>query len=135
MTEKIAIDETVFAAIALNYCDKYIVGSYSTEAIELSGLDLKEFIIYLAMSPELYDIFTQNLATSLSNAINMMTGADDYSASILTHDYRKHIPGLQELHEWLEECEELLVDEELKLRLEEARTLLEANGYFVEEDY
>ena len=135
MTEKIAIDETVFAAIALNYCDKYIERAYSPEAIELSGLDKKELVIDLAMSPELYDIFTKNLATSLSNAINMMTGADDYSASILTHDYRKHIPGLQELHDWLEECEELLVDEELKLRLEEARTLLEANGYFVEEDY
>ena len=63
------------------------------------------------------------------------TGDINHTASILTHDYHKHIPGLQELHDWLEECEELLVDEELKLRLEEARTLLEANGYFVEEDY
>ena len=135
MSEKIAIDETVFAAMALNYCEKYIVRDYSPEAIELSGLDLKEFIIDLAMSPELYDIFTQNLATCLSNAISVMTGGTDYTASVLPHEYIKHIPGLQELHDWLRECEELLVDEELKLRLEEAKTLLEANGYFVEEDY
>ena len=135
MSEKIEIDETIFAAMAVNYYTKYIENTYSPEAIELSGLDMTEFIIGLGMSPELYDIFTQNLATSLSNAINMMTGADDYSASVLPHEYRKHIPGLQELHDWLEECEELLVDEELKLRLEDARTLLEANGYIVEEDY
>ena len=135
MSEKIEIDETIFAAMAVNYYTKYIERSYSPEAIQLSGLDMTEFIIGLGMSPELYDIFTQNLATSLSNAINMMTGADDYSASVLPHEYRKHIPGLQELHEWLEECEELLVDEELKLRLEDARTLLESNGYIVEEDY
>ena len=135
MTEKIAIDETVFAAMALNYCDKYIERVYSPEAIELSGLDKKELVIDLAMSPELYDIFTKNLATSLSNAINIMTGDFNHTAFILPNEYRKHIPGLQELHDWLRECENLLVDEELNLRLEEAKTLLEANGYIVEEDY
>ena len=93
MTEKIAIDETVFAAMAMNYCDKYIVRSYSTEAIELSGLDKKELIIDLAMSPELYDIFTQNLATSMSNAINIMTGDINHTAFILPNEYRKHKIG------------------------------------------
>ena len=34
MTEKIAIDETIFAAMAMNYCEKYIVRDYSPEIFE-----------------------------------------------------------------------------------------------------
>ena len=135
MTEKIAIDETVFAAVAMNYYDNYIEKVHSSEAIELSGLDKKEFIVDLAMSNELYDIFVQNLAAGCGNVISSMTGSGEVYDYIHRMDYRKHIPGLQELHDWLEDCEELLVDDGLKLRLEEARTLLESNGYTVEEDY
>lgn len=135
MTEKIKIDETIFAKMALNYYEKYIEGYYSSEAIELSGLNKKEFIVDLAMSDELYDIFVQNLAAGCGNQISSMTGSGEVYDYIHRMDYRKHIPGLQELHDWLEDCEELLVDDGLKLRLEEAKNLLESNGYTVEVDY